>query len=95
MKSKVETSDVDKLVPVLVDLSKLSDVVKNYVVKKEVYNAQIKDIEDKTPDITNLAINTTLNAEINEIKNKIPNITNLANNTALIAVENKIPDHSK
>ena len=95
MKSKVETSDVDKLVPVLVDLSKLSDVVKNYVVKKEVYNAQIKDIEDKTPDITNLAINTTLNAEINEIKNKIPNITNLANNTALTAVENKIPDHSK
>ena len=94
MESKVEKSDVDKLVPVPVDLSKLSDVVKNYVVKKEVYNAQIKDIEDKTPDITNLAINTTLNAEINEIKNKIPNITNLANNTALTAVENKIPDHS-
>ena len=95
MESKVEKSDVDKLVPVPADLSKLSDVVKNYVVKKEVYNAQIKDIEDKTPDITNLAINTTLNAEINEIKNKIPNITNLANNTALTAVENKIPDHSK
>ena len=33
------------------------DVVKNDVVKKDVYNAKIKNIEDKTPDITNLATN--------------------------------------
>ena len=38
-KSKAEKSDVDKLVPVPVDLSKLSDLVKNDVVKKDVYNA--------------------------------------------------------
>ena len=30
--------DIDKLVPVSVDLSKLSDVVKNDVVKKAVYD---------------------------------------------------------
>ena len=30
--------DIDKLVPVRVDLSKLSDVVKNDVVKKAVYD---------------------------------------------------------
>ena len=47
LKSKVDKLDVDKLVPVLVDLSKLSDVIKNDVVKKDVYNAKIKDIEDK------------------------------------------------
>ena len=41
--------------PVLVDLSNLSDVVKNVVVKKDVYDAKIKNIEDKIPDITNLA----------------------------------------
>ena len=78
-----------------------SDAVKNDVVKK--------DVEDKTPDITNLATNTTLNAkinevntttainaEINEVKNKTPNITNLATTTTtLTAVENEIPDHSK
>ena len=40
-KSKVDKSDVDKLVPVPVDLSKLSDLVKNDVVKKDVYNAII------------------------------------------------------
>ena len=63
LKSKVHKLDVDKLVPVPVDLSKLSDVVKNDVVKKDVYNAKIKDIEDEKPDITNLATNTTLNAK--------------------------------
>ena len=60
LKSKVDKLDVDKLVPVPVDLSKLSDVVKNDVVKKDVYNAKIKNIEDKIPDITNLATNTTV-----------------------------------
>ena len=33
-KSKLDKLDVDKLVPVAVDLSKLSDVVKNDVIKK-------------------------------------------------------------
>ena len=65
MKSKVDKLDIDKLVPVPVDLSKLSDVVKNRVVKKDVYNAKIKNVEDKIPDITNLANTTTLNAKIN------------------------------
>ena len=34
MKSKVNKLDVDKLGTVLIDLSKLSDIVKNDVVKK-------------------------------------------------------------
>ena len=34
LKSKVDKLDVDKLVPVPVDLSKLSDAVKNGVAKK-------------------------------------------------------------
>ena len=33
--------------PVSVDLSKLSDVLKNDVVKKDVYNAKIKDIDQR------------------------------------------------
>ena len=62
LKGRVGKLDVDKLVPALVDLNKLSDAVKNDVVKKDVYNAKIKNIEDKISDITNLATNTTLNA---------------------------------
>ena len=42
VKSKVDKLDVGKLVTVPVDLSKLSDVVKNDVVKKDVYNTKIK-----------------------------------------------------
>ena len=41
LKSKVVKLDVDKLVPVPVDLSKLRDVVKNDVVKKDVCNAKM------------------------------------------------------
>ena len=63
LKSKVDKLGVDKLVFVPVDLSKLSNVTKNDVVKKDVYNAKIKNIEEKIPDITNLATNTTLNAK--------------------------------
>ena len=55
----------------------------------------MKNIEDKIPDITNLATNTTLNTNINEVKGEIPNITNLATTAALNAkineVESKVP----
>ena len=54
LKNKVDKLDADKLVLVPVDLSKLSDVVKDNVVKKDVCNAKIKNIEDKIPDIINL-----------------------------------------
>ena len=68
--NKIDELDVDKLLAVSVDLSKLSHVVKNDVIKKDVYNAKIKNIEDKKSDITNLATITTLNANINEVKKK-------------------------
>ena len=42
MKLKIDKLDFDKLVPVPVDLSKLSDILENGVVKKDVYNAKIK-----------------------------------------------------
>ena len=42
LKSKVDKLDVDKLVSVPVYLNKLSDLVKNDVLKKDVYNAKIK-----------------------------------------------------
>ena len=38
LKTKVDKLDIDKLVLILTDLSKLSNVVKNYVVKKTVYD---------------------------------------------------------
>ena len=72
MKSKVDKLDADKLAPAPVNLSKLSDAVKNDDVKKDVYNAKIKIIEDKILVITNLATNASLNDKINEVKGEIP-----------------------
>ena len=94
LNSKIDKIEVDKLVPFSVDLSKLNDVLKNDVVKKDVYYARMKDSENRKINITDLATNTTLNAKINEVKNKIPNITILATNTAPTAVENKRPNVS-
>ena len=71
MKSKVHKLEVDKLVLAPIYLIKLSDDV----VQKDVYNAMIKDIEDKTSDITNLATNTILNAKINEVKKNLVFLT--------------------
>ena len=48
LKTEVDKLDIDKLAPVPIDLSKLSDVVKNYVVKKAVYEklaAKVKNID--------------------------------------------------
>ena len=87
MKSNVDRLDVD--------LSKLSDVVNNDVVKKDVYNAKMKIIEDQMPDITNLATKTTVNTKINEIKGEIPSITNLATKTFLNTFKNKISSVKK
>ena len=47
LKTEVEKLDIDKLAPIPVDLSKLSDLVKNDVIKKAVYDklpAQLNNI---------------------------------------------------
>ena len=64
--------------------------MKSDVVKKYVYNAKIRNVEDKLPDITNLATKPTLNAKINEVKIEISSITNLATTADLNAKINEV-----
>ena len=45
-KTEVDKLDIDKLVPVPTDLSKLSDVVKNDVVKKVDYNKLVTKVNN-------------------------------------------------
>ena len=48
LKTEVDNLDIDKLIPLSVDLSKLRDVVKSDVAKKAVYNklaAKVNDID--------------------------------------------------
>ena len=75
LNSKADKLHVNNLDSVLVDLSKLSDVVENDIAKKDVYNAKIKNIEDKIPDVTKSATKTTLDT----VENEMPNICNLVN----------------
>ena len=87
LRSKVDKQGIGKLETSPVDLSKLSYVVKNDIVKKDIHNAHIKNNEDKIPDISTLANNASLNVKINEVKKEIPNITNLATIAALTTVD--------
>ena len=85
LKNDVDKLNVDKLVPVPVDLSKLSDVVKNNFVKKDVYNAKIKNIQDKILDISNLNTNDSRNVKVTVVKGERSIITSLATNASLNA----------
>ena len=46
LKTEVNKLDIDKLVPIPVDLSKLSDVVKNGVVKNNEYNKLVTRVDN-------------------------------------------------
>ena len=48
LKTKVDKIDIDKLSTVPVDLAKLTNVVKNEVVKKTDYNTKVTSIESRT-----------------------------------------------
>ena len=70
-------SEVDKLdiisIPVSVDLSKLSDVLKNDVVKKTVYDklvAQLNNIDTST-----FVLKTKYQPDKTELEKKTPNVT--------------------
>ena len=60
------------------------------LLKKTSYNAKITEIENKIPDISNLATKTALIA----IENKIPSASNLVKktgyNTKVTEIENKL-----
>ena len=92
LKTEVDKLDIDKLATVPVDLSKLSNVVKNDVVKKTVYDKLVAKVDNI--DTSGLVKKTDYNTKITEIEGKIPDISGLATKTALTAIENKIPSIS-
>ena len=62
LKAEVDKLDIDKLVSVPVDLSKLSDVVKNDVVEKDVYD-KLENI-----DTSGFVLKTKYDADISELE---------------------------
>ena len=80
LKTEVDELDIDKLAPVLVDLNKLSYVVKNDV-KKSVYDklaAKVNNI-DTSPFI----LKTKYQTDKTELEKKVPNVTDFVKKTKL------------
>ena len=72
---KTDKLDIDKLAPVPVDLSKLSDVVKNDVVKKTVYDKLVAKVNNI--DTSDFVLKTKYNDHKTELQKKIPNESDL------------------
>ena len=92
LKTEVDKLDLGKLAPVPVDLSKLSNVVKNDVVKKTVYDKLIGKVNNI--DTSDFALKTKYNTDKTELENKIPDETDFVKQVKLTELENKIPDIS-
>ena len=92
LKTEVDILDINKLVPVPVDLSKQSNVVKNDVVKKTVYDKLVTKVDNI--DTSDFVLKTNYNAYKTELEKKIPNVTDFAKKPKLTKLENKIPDIS-
>ena len=99
LKSEVDKLDIDKLKSVPIDLAKLSNVVKNDLVKKTEYDKLVNKVNGI--DATNFVSGTRYEKDgsdfedkINKIDKIIPDVSDLVKKTTLTAVENKIPDVS-
>ena len=78
--------------PVPVDLSKLSDVVKNDVVKKTVYDKLVAKVNNI--DTSDFVLKTKYQTDKTELEKKIPDVTNFVKKTKLTGLEDKNPDVS-
>ena len=67
------------MISVPVDLSKLSDVVKNDVVKKAVYNKLVAKVD--TIETSGFVLNTKYDADKSELENKIPDTSGIVKKT--------------
>ena len=78
LKTEVDKLDINKLAPVSVDLSKLSDVVKNDVVKKTVYDKLVAKVINI--DTNDFVLKTKYNTDKTELEKKIPNVNDFVKN---------------
>ena len=92
LKTEVDKLDIDKLAPVPVDLSKLSDVVKYDVAKKTVYDKLVAKVDNI--DTNEFVLKTQYNTDKTELEKKISNVTDFVKQVKLTELENKIRDIS-
>ena len=69
LKVEVDTADVDKLKTVPIDLSKLSDIVKNEVAKKTVYDKLVAKVHNI--DTSGFVLKTKYDTDKSDLETKI------------------------
>ena len=79
LKTEVDKLDIDRLVPVPADLNKLSDAVKNDVVKKDVYDKLVTKVN--SIDTSRFVLKTKYDTDKSELENKIPDTSGLNKKT--------------
>ena len=99
LKTEVDRLDIDKLTSVPIDLAKLSNVVKNDVVKNTEYDKLVNKVNriDNTNFVSRPKYEkdgSDFEDKIDKIEEKIPDVSDLVKKSVLTAVENKIPDIS-
>ena len=96
-KSEVDKLDIDKLKPVPTDLSKLSNVLRNDVVTKDVYDKLVTKVNNINTN--GFVLKTKYDTDKSELENKISDnsglVKNTDYNTKITEIEGKIPDISK
>ena len=79
LKTEVDKLDIDKLVPVSVELSKLSDVVRNDIVKKAMYDNLVAKVNNA--DTSGFVLKTEYETDKPEWENKVPVTSRLVKKT--------------
>ena len=96
LKTEFDKLDIDKLVPIPVDLSKLCDAVKNYVVKNTKYDELVAKVDNI--DTIGFVLKTKYDTDKSELENKIPDTSGLVKKTDwdsnIAEKEDKVPDVS-
>ena len=96
LKTEADKLDIENLVPIPANLSKLSYVVKNEVIKNTEYNKLVTNVNNI--GTSDFVLKTNYNTKITKLENKISDTSNLVKktdyNTKIVELENKIPDIS-
>ena len=94
LKTEVDKLDIDKLAPVPINVSKLSDVVKNDVVKKTVYDKLVAKLN--SINTSAFVLKTKYDADKTELEKKILDTSGFFKkadyNIKNTEIEGKIPD---
>ena len=93
LKAEVGKLDIDKLVSVPVDLSKLGDVVTNDIVKKLVYDKLVAEVN--SIETSRFVLKAKYDTDKSDLEKKIPDTSELVKktfyNAKITEIENKIP----